>query len=91
MVEFSTKIFNIIDKDEITKGKKFIKKFLPDLSANKIKILIAGGNGTILGSVEELNREGIALNRCIFVAMPFGTGNDLSHSLGLEMNVMLIE
>ena len=82
LVEFSTIIFNIIDKDEMTKGKKFIKKYLSDLPENKIKILIAGGDGTVLGTVEELNREGIPLNRCIFGAMPFGTGNDLSHSLG---------
>ena len=82
LIEFSTIIFNIIDKDEMTKGKKFIKKYLSDLPDNKIKILIAGGDGTVLGTVEELNREGIPLNRCIFGAMPFGTGNDLSHSLG---------
>ena len=66
----------------MTKGKKFIKKYLSDLPENKIKILIAGGDGTVLGTVEELNREGIPLNRCIFGAMPCGTGNDLSHSVG---------
>ena len=82
LIEFSTIIFNIIDKDEMTKGKKFIKQYLTDLPNNKIKILIAGGDGTVLGIVEELNREGIPLNRCTFGAMPFGTGNDLSHSLG---------
>jgi len=82
LVSFSTIIFNIIDKDDITKGKKFIKKYLSDFPNFKIKILIAGGDGTVLGIVEDLNREGIPLNRCIFGAMPFGTGNDLSHSLG---------
>ena len=74
MVEFSTEIFNIIDKDEMTKGKKLIKKFLTYSSENKIKILIAGGNGTVLGTVEELNREGIPLNRCILVQCLFGLG-----------------
>ena len=82
LIEFSTIIFNIIDKNEMTKGKKFIKRYLTDFPNNNIKILIAGGDGTVLGIVEELNREGIPLNRCIFGAMPFGTGNDLSHSLG---------
>ena len=82
LVEFSTIIFNIIDKDDITKGKKFIKRYLSDFPDFKIKILIAGGDGTVLGIVEDLNKEGIPLNRCIFGAMPFGTGNDLSHSLG---------
>ena len=82
LIKFSTIIFNIIDKNEMTKGKKFIKRYLSDLPNNKIKILIAGGDGTVLGIVEDLNREGVPLNRCIFGAMPFGTGNDLSHSLG---------
>ena len=82
LIEFSTIIFNIIDKNEMAKGKKFIKTYLTNFPNNNIKILIAGGDGTVLGIVEELNREGIPLNRCIFGAMPFGTGNDLSHSLG---------
>jgi diacylglycerol kinase (ATP) len=82
LVEFSTIIFNIIDKDDMIRGKKFIKKYLSDFPDYKIKILIAGGDGTVLGIVEDLNKEGIELNRCIFGAMPFGTGNDLSHSLG---------
>ena len=82
LIEFSTIIFNIIDKNEMQKGKKFITKYLSDFPANKIKILIAGGDGTVLGIVEELNKEGVPLDRCTFGAMPFGTGNDLSHSLG---------
>jgi len=82
LIEFSTIIFNIIDKNEMEKGKKFITKYLSDFPNNKIKILIAGGDGTVLGIVEELNRQGVPLDRCTFGAMPFGTGNDLSHSLG---------
>ena len=82
LVEFSTIIFNIIDKDDIIKGKQFVKKYLTDFPKNNIKILIAGGDGTVLGIVEDLNKEGVPLDRCIFGAMPFGTGNDLSHCLG---------
>ena len=82
LVSFSIIVFNIIDKEEMTKGKKFIKKYLSDFPDFKIKILIAGGDGTVLGIVEELNREKVDLNRCIFGAMPFGTGNDLSNALG---------
>ena len=82
LIEFSTIIFNIIDKNDIEKGKNFIKKYLTDFPENKIKILIAGGDGTVLGIVEDLNKLGINLSRCIFGAMPFGTGNDLSHALG---------
>ena len=89
LVEFSIIVFNIINKDEMLLGKKFIKKYLSDFPDFKIKILIAGGDGTVLGIVEELNKEGIPLPRCIFGAMPFGTGNDLSNALGFgsECNV----
>ena len=81
-IEFSIIVFNIIDKNEMTLGKKFIKKYLTDFPKFKIKILIAGGDGTVLGIVEELNKEKVPLPRCIFGAMPFGTGNDLSNALG---------
>ena len=89
LVEFSIIVFNIINKDEMLLGKKFIKKYLSDFLDFKIKILIAGGDGTVLGIVEELNKEGIPLPRCVFGAMPFGTGNDLSNALGFgsECNV----
>ena len=63
-------------------GKKFVKKYLNDFPEFKIKILIAGGDGTVLGIVEDLNKMGIPLPRCVFGAMPFGTGNDLSNALG---------
>lgn len=81
-VEFSAIIFNIIDKNEIAKGKRFIKKYLEDLPKNRIKILAAGGDGTTLGLVEDLKRQDVPLDRCIFGTIPFGTGNDLSNSLG---------
>ena len=82
LIPFSIIVFNIINKDEMNLGKKFIKKYLSDFPEFKIKILIAGGDGTVLGIVEDLNKENIDLNRCIFGSMPFGTGNDLSHALG---------
>ena len=82
LIPFSIIVFNIINKEEMNLGKKFIKKYLSDFPEFKIKILIAGGDGTVLGIVEDLNKENIDLNRCIFGSMPFGTGNDLSHALG---------
>ena len=82
LVEFSIIVFNIIDKNEMSLGKKFVKKYLNDFPEFKIKILIAGGDGTVLGIVEDLNKMGIPLPRCVFGAMPFGTGNDLSNALG---------
>lgn len=47
-----------------------------------VKILIAGGDGTVLSTVEKLKSYGINLKKCVFGHVPLGTGNDLSNSLG---------
>ena len=54
LIPFSIIVFNIIDKQDMNLGKKFIKKYLSDFPEFKIKILIAGGDGTVLGIVEDL-------------------------------------
>ena len=79
---FSTILFNIIDKSDYEKGIFFIKNYFQDFPKNTLKILVAGGDGTVLSVVEELNKKNIPLKKCIFGAMPFGTGNDLSNALG---------
>ena len=43
LVEFSIIVFNILDKNEMTLGKKFVKKYLADFPEFKIKVIIAGG------------------------------------------------
>ncbi len=81
--KYSIMIFNIIDKEEYTKGKTFIKKFfLNSQKDKKIKIFVGGGDGTILSIVQDFNKDGIDLSRCVFGLIPFGTGNDLANSLG---------
>ena len=50
----------------------------------KIKIPISGGEDTVLGILEDLNKLEININRCIICAMPFCTGNTLSHVLEFE-------
>ena len=86
---FSTLIFNIIDKNDYEKGIFFITQYFRDFPKNTLKILVAGGDGTVLSVVEQLNRKNIPLKRCIFGAMPFGTGNDLSNALGFGNKVHL--
>ena len=67
----------------------FVKDYLNIYKSNNIKIIIGGGDGTILRLIEELKKNDIIMERCIFGSMPLGTGNDLSNSLGFgaEVNI----
>ena len=83
-IPFSVIIFNLIDKIDYINGKYFIKKYLSDFPNNKLKILIGGGDGSVLSTIEDLFKEKINLEKCVFGAMPLGTGNDLSNAMGFD-------
>ena len=92
-IPFSTIIFNIIDEKEYKQGKNFIKNYLNDFPDEEIKILIGGGDGSVLSVIEDLHIEKIDIERCVFGAMPLGTGNDLSNAMGFgpKCEIGLIE
>ena len=83
-IPFSVIIFNIIDENEYKNGKNFLKNYLNDFPEKEIKILIGGGDGSVLSIIEDLYKEKIDLKKCIFGAMPLGTGNDLSNAMGFD-------
>ena len=86
---FSIIVFDILDKYDYQHGINFVKDYLNNYKTNNIKIIIGGGDGTILRLIEELKKNNIVMERCIFGSMPLGTGNDLSNSLGFgaEVNI----
>ena len=83
-IPFSIIIFNILDKDDYQKGKNFIKSYLKDFPEEEMKVLIGGGDGSVLSIIEDLFNEKINIEKCIFGAMPLGTGNDLSNAMGFD-------
>ena len=83
-IPFSVIIFNLIDEIDYKSGKYFIKKYNNDFPNNEIKILIGGGDGSVLSTIEDLFNEKINLEKCIFGAIPLGTGNDLSNAMGFD-------
>lgn len=83
-IPFSVIIFNILDKEDLQKGKNFIKYYLKDFPKEELKILIGGGDGSVLSIIEDLYNEKLNLEKCIFGAMPLGTGNDLSNAMGFD-------
>ena len=47
-------------------------------------VLIAGGDGSVLQVVQDLQNRGINIANCIFGHVPLGTGNDLANSMGFD-------
>ena len=85
---FSLVVFNVVKLEELTQGNNFIKDYLNYFSMNKIRVLIAGGDGTVLSFVSELGNL-CNLQRIIFGSLPMGTGNDLSNTLNFGYDISI--
>ena len=94
-----TVFFDLITKEDNLKGQILLKHLtekckinkesgLPD-NFQKIKTLIAGGDGTVLSMIDSFPKNGIDINYCIFGHIPLGTGNDLANSLGFSDHVQI--
>ena len=86
---FASITFNILEENSLQKGYNFIKEYLDYFKNNNLKILLGGGDGTVLRIVEDLFKNNINLHKCIFGNIPMGTGNDLSNSMGFGSTVTL--
>ena len=85
---FKAILFNLINKEEYQKGVELIRTYEQSINHGEVvKTIIAGGDGTVLSIIQQLNKEGIDVNKCIFGHIPLGTGNDLSNSLGFSNHV----
>lgn len=47
-----------------------------------VRVVVGGGDGTVLWAVEEMLKAGIDFNNLALGVIPFGTGNDFSRVLG---------
>jgi len=61
------------------KGKETIKGIIDTVDI--IRVVIGGGDGSIISFIECLGDEIIEKDKCIFGVIPIGTGNDLSRCL----------
>ena len=55
----------------------------------KLKVTVAGGDGTVLSTIENLTETGVDISKCIFGHIPLGTGNDLSNALGFGSKILI--
>ena len=49
---------------------------------NSIRIIICGGDGTIIWGIEECYKAGLDFDELQFGCLPIGTGNDFSRTIG---------
>jgi diacylglycerol kinase (ATP) len=93
--------FELVNKEDNAKGQKLLKYCTERCKLNKemgqpeqfqkIRTLIAGGDGTVLSMIESFIKNGIDINYCTFGHVPLGTANDLSNSLGFSDHVDISE
>ena len=91
--------FELINKEDNIKGQKLLKNVTERCKINKekdleekfwkIKVLIAGGDGTVLSMIDGFVKYGIDIQFCVFGHIPLGTGNDLSNTLGFSDHINL--
>lgn len=74
-------LYNITSTSSKESGIQHVKEFQQH-SAVFPYIVIAGGDGTFIGIMEQLSANGIDLLKANFCVLPFGTGNDLAQVTG---------
>jgi hypothetical protein len=76
-------MFNIISSEDYERGCALLNDYVNFKKIqDKIRVLVAGGDGTVLSVIENLNHKKVNIEECIFGHIPLGTGNDLSNALG---------
>ena len=94
-------VFQLTSKEETNQGNLLVKKCYEKCvinqqkglseEYNKVRVLIGGGDGTILSTIEHLIKAGTDINYCLFGHVPLGTGNDLANTLGFSDHVDISE
>eukprot|EP00918_Siedleckia_nematoides_P025709 GHVU01055462.1.p1 GENE.GHVU01055462.1~~GHVU01055462.1.p1 ORF type:complete len:629 (+),score=103.36 GHVU01055462.1:236-2122(+) len=51
-----------------------------------VRVLVAGGDGTVLWCLTEMDKHGIPLDGVALGVIPYGTGNDFARALGWNRN-----
>lgn len=76
---------DLFNAEERERAIDYVKKLLRKNENNpshSCKVIICGGDGTVLWVVSLLSTSGINMERITFCIIPIGTGNDFSRCLG---------
>lgn len=72
-------IFDLFDVVSRKRGLQVVKD---NQDLHDMRVIICGGDGTVLWVVQEVVDAGISIDNITFGIIPIGTGNDFSRSLG---------
>jgi hypothetical protein len=82
-------IFNIKCAENLKTGTLLLKEYVKIVKPNeKVKVLIGGGDGSVLSMIEDFKKHGITIENCCFGHVPLGTGNDLSNAVGFGSKLL---
>lgn len=74
-------IFNVLDKKESAASYELIRNTTMNYSKTaKVIVALMGGDGSIMRAIEILQPQ-VDIGQIQFVAMPFGSGNDMAQCL----------
>lgn len=75
-------IFDLTNEDSRSQGMLKIKDILSSMDSDFVRVIIAGGDGSLIWTVEMVHSQSIPLEKLAFAILPFGSGNDLAATLG---------
>lgn len=75
-------IYDLTSNDDRVSAVIKIKELLSIAHAGPLRVIVAGGDGSLIWTIENLIKENICLDNILFGILPFGSGNDLSANLG---------
>ena len=81
MVLHLVDLFDSNEKDKNLKKIARITKKKDQGQRREVKVIVCGGDGTVLWVVELVAHSGISTEKVIFGIIPIGTGNDFSRCL----------
>ncbi|KAF4742907.1 hypothetical protein FOZ62_026702 [Perkinsus olseni] len=79
-------VYHLNVSGTLREDKSALKAFRRDVSKTPenvfTRVLAAGGDGTVMGCVNLLRKEGVDLNKVVIGHIPYGTGNDFARVTG---------
>jgi diacylglycerol kinase (ATP) len=80
-VHVELSIYSLKDPKSKNRGLDILKTFQHD-KKYEIRIIVGGGDGTIMWVIEEMIKAGISFSKTSIGCVPFGTGNDFARVMG---------
>mmetsp|Transcript_31413 Transcript_31413/g.56949 ORF Transcript_31413/g.56949 Transcript_31413/m.56949 type:complete len:519 (+) Transcript_31413:90-1646(+) len=74
--------FDLRDGESGRKSGFLLLKELSQEVENPVRVMVAGGDGTVMWAISEMETTGVNLEKVVVGHIPFGTGNDFSRSTG---------